>query len=132
MLVETAKILNAEESKAIGLLDELVPEGKAFEAAFDYARLIAQRASVAVDMARRLIHRSQDCHARGHPRLRGGGRHHGGIGLRCQGGRHGLPREAQARVSRDLRDPADRVCAAPLCRSTGRTRIVTGLPSGRV
>ncbi|MBK7170208.1 MAG: enoyl-CoA hydratase/isomerase family protein [Gammaproteobacteria bacterium] len=61
MMVETAKILNAEESKAIGLLDELVPEGKAFDAAFDYARLIAQRASVAVDMARRLIHRSQDC-----------------------------------------------------------------------
>ena len=59
MLVETAKILNAEESKAIGLLDELVPEGKAFEAALDYARMIARRASVAVDMARRLIYRGQ-------------------------------------------------------------------------
>ncbi len=59
MLVETARVLNAEESKAIGLLDELVPEGKAFEAAFEYARFIAKRASVAVDMARRLIHRSQ-------------------------------------------------------------------------
>mgnify|MGYP003507579771 FL=1 len=59
MLVETAKILNAEESRAIGLLDELVPEGKAFEAALDYARTIASRASVAVDMARRLIYRAQ-------------------------------------------------------------------------
>ena len=59
MLVETAKILNAEESRAIGLLDELVPEGRAFEAALDYARLIARRASVAVDMARRLIYRGQ-------------------------------------------------------------------------
>lgn len=59
MLVETAKILDAEESRAIGLLDELVPEGRAFEAALDYARLIARRASVAVDMARRLIYRGQ-------------------------------------------------------------------------
>lgn len=59
MLVETAKILDAEESRAIGLLDELVPEGKAFEAALDYARMIAARASVAVDMARRLIYRGQ-------------------------------------------------------------------------
>jgi 2-(1,2-epoxy-1,2-dihydrophenyl)acetyl-CoA isomerase len=59
MLVETAKILDAEESRAIGLLDELVPEGTAFEAALDYARVIAARASVAVDMARRLIYRGQ-------------------------------------------------------------------------
>ena len=56
MLVETAKILNAEESRAIGLLDELVPEGRAFEAALDYARLIARRASVAA-LAWRLSHR---------------------------------------------------------------------------
>mgnify|MGYP003594374429 FL=1 len=61
MLVETGRILDAEESKAIGLLDELVPEGTAFEAAFDYARKIASRASVAVDMARRLVYRGQTC-----------------------------------------------------------------------
>lgn len=61
MLVETGRILDAEESKAIGLLDELVPEGKAFESAFDYARKIASRASVAVDMARRLVYRAQTC-----------------------------------------------------------------------
>ena len=61
MLVETGRILDAEESKAIGLLDELVPEGTAFEAAFDYARKIASRASVAVDMGRRLIYRGQTC-----------------------------------------------------------------------
>ena len=59
MLVETAKILNAEEAKAIGLLDELVPEGTALEAAMEYAKMLASRASVAVDMARRLIHMSQ-------------------------------------------------------------------------
>lgn len=61
MLVETGRMLDAEQAKSIGLLDELVPEGKAFEAAFDYARTIASRASVAVDMARRLIYRSQTC-----------------------------------------------------------------------
>ena len=59
MMVETAKVFKAEECKALGLLDELVPEGKAFEAAFEYARMLAQRASVAVDAARRLIHMSQ-------------------------------------------------------------------------
>jgi 2-(1,2-epoxy-1,2-dihydrophenyl)acetyl-CoA isomerase len=59
MLVETGRILGADECKAIGLLDELVPEGKAFGAALDYARTLAARASVAVDMARRLIYRSQ-------------------------------------------------------------------------
>jgi 2-(1,2-epoxy-1,2-dihydrophenyl)acetyl-CoA isomerase len=61
MLVETAKILKAEECKEIGLLDELVPEGTDFEAAMEYARTLASRASVAVDMARRLIHMSQVC-----------------------------------------------------------------------
>ena len=59
MLVETAKILNAEEARDIGLLDELVPEGGALEAALEYAKELAARASVAVDMARRLIHMSQ-------------------------------------------------------------------------
>jgi 2-(1,2-epoxy-1,2-dihydrophenyl)acetyl-CoA isomerase len=61
MLVETAKILNAEEAKEIGLLDELVPEGTDLEAAMAYAKKLASRASVAVDMARRLIHMSQVC-----------------------------------------------------------------------
>jgi 2-(1,2-epoxy-1,2-dihydrophenyl)acetyl-CoA isomerase len=61
MLVETAKILKAEECKEIGLLDELVPEGTDFEAAMEYAKKLASRASVAVDMARRLVHMSQVC-----------------------------------------------------------------------
>jgi 2-(1,2-epoxy-1,2-dihydrophenyl)acetyl-CoA isomerase len=61
MLVETAKMLKAEECKEIGLLDELVPEGTDFEAAMAYAKKLASRASVAVDMARRLVHMSQVC-----------------------------------------------------------------------
>lgn len=58
MMVETGKIFKAEECKALGLLDELVPEGQSLAAATEYAKALAQRASVAVDMARRLIHRS--------------------------------------------------------------------------
>lgn len=61
MMVETAKVFKAEECKEMGLLDELVPKGQALEAALEYAKQIAQRASVAVDMARRLIHMSQVC-----------------------------------------------------------------------
>ncbi len=59
MLVETAKMAGAEECREIGLLDELLPKGEAYEAALTYATSLAQRASVAVDMARRLIHMSQ-------------------------------------------------------------------------
>lgn len=55
MLVETGKMFKADECKALGLIDELVPEGKSFEAALDYARTLAARASVAVDMARRMV-----------------------------------------------------------------------------
>ena len=55
MMVETGKMFKAEECKALGLIDELVPEGKSFEAAFDYARSQASRASVAVSMARRMV-----------------------------------------------------------------------------
>ena len=55
MLVETGKTFKADECKSLGLLDELVAEGKSFEAAFEYARTVAQRASVAVDMARHMM-----------------------------------------------------------------------------
>ena len=59
MMVETGKIFKAEECKQLGIVDELVPEGQDFAAAMEYAKMIAQRPSVAVDMARRLIHMSQ-------------------------------------------------------------------------
>ncbi|MBM5810516.1 MAG: hypothetical protein FJ191_00910 [Gammaproteobacteria bacterium] len=58
MMVETGRICKAEECQKLGLLDELVPEGKALAAALEYAQRIAERASVAVDMARRMIHLS--------------------------------------------------------------------------
>ena len=47
MMVETAKVFKADDCKQMGLIDELVPEGKAFETAFEYAKMLAQRASVA-------------------------------------------------------------------------------------
>jgi 2-(1,2-epoxy-1,2-dihydrophenyl)acetyl-CoA isomerase len=56
MMVETGRMFKAEQCKELGLIDELVPEGQAYEAALVYAKELAQRASVAVDMARRMIH----------------------------------------------------------------------------
>lgn len=55
MMVETGKVFKAEDCKALGLIDELVPEGQSFEAAFEYARTLASRATVAVSMARRMV-----------------------------------------------------------------------------
>jgi len=59
MMIETGRIFAAEECRQLGLIDELVPEGTDLEAALTYARGIAQKASVAVDMGRRLVHLSQ-------------------------------------------------------------------------
>ncbi len=58
MLVETGKMLDAEAARDAGLIDELVPEGQALARALDYARELATGASVAVDLARRFIHKS--------------------------------------------------------------------------
>lgn len=58
MMVETGRMFKAQECKELGLLDELVPEGEAFAAALVYAKELAQRASVAVDMSRRMIHKA--------------------------------------------------------------------------
>jgi len=58
MMVETGRILEAEEAHKEGLIDELVDEGKALEAAIEYARKLANGPSVAIDLARRFIHKS--------------------------------------------------------------------------
>jgi len=58
MMVETGKILDAKECHAAGLLDELVDEGQALPAALEYAKKLAQGPSVAIDLARRCIHKS--------------------------------------------------------------------------
>jgi enoyl-CoA hydratase/carnithine racemase len=57
-MVETGDILDAEESYKEGLIDVLVEEGKALEAAMEYARKLARGPSVAVDLARRFVHKA--------------------------------------------------------------------------
>ncbi len=58
MMVETGKILDAEEAFKAGLIDELVAEGEALPAALRYAKELAKGPSVAVDLARRFIHKA--------------------------------------------------------------------------
>ncbi len=58
MMVETGKILEAEEAHKAGLIDELVEEGEALPAAMRYAKKLAAGPSVAVDLARRCIHKA--------------------------------------------------------------------------
>jgi len=58
MMVETGDILDAQTCLKEGLLDELVEEGKAMEAAMAYARKLAKGPSVAIDLARRCVHKA--------------------------------------------------------------------------
>jgi 2-(1,2-epoxy-1,2-dihydrophenyl)acetyl-CoA isomerase len=58
MMVETGKIMEAEEAHQAGLIDELVPEGEALTAALRYATELAKGPSVAIDLARRCIFKS--------------------------------------------------------------------------
>jgi 2-(1,2-epoxy-1,2-dihydrophenyl)acetyl-CoA isomerase len=58
MMVETGKMFDAEAAKEVGLIDELVPEGEDFSAAMEYAKQLASGPSVAIDLARRFIHKS--------------------------------------------------------------------------
>jgi 2-(1,2-epoxy-1,2-dihydrophenyl)acetyl-CoA isomerase len=58
MIVETGKILDAEEAYKLGLIDELVEEGQALPAALRYAKDLAKGPSVAIDLARRCIYKS--------------------------------------------------------------------------
>lgn len=58
MLVETGRTLNAEECHKAGLIDELADEGQALPAALQYAKELAAGPSVAIDIARRCIHKT--------------------------------------------------------------------------
>lgn len=58
MMVETGRILEADECHREGLIDELVDEGGALDAAMDYAKRLAEGPSVAVDLARRFVHKA--------------------------------------------------------------------------
>ena len=58
MMVETGRILEAEEAHREGLVDELVEEGQALPAALKYAKRLAGGPSVAIDLARRFVYKS--------------------------------------------------------------------------
>ena len=58
MMVETGRILEADECFREGLIDELVEEGEALPAAMAYAKELASGPSVAVDLARRFVHKA--------------------------------------------------------------------------
>ncbi|HBZ72262.1 MAG TPA: 2-(1,2-epoxy-1,2-dihydrophenyl)acetyl-CoA isomerase [Deltaproteobacteria bacterium] len=58
MMVETGRILEAEECHREGLIDELVENAQALPRALSYAKELARGPSVAVDLARRFIHKS--------------------------------------------------------------------------
>ncbi len=57
-MVETGMMLDAQSAKDAGIVDELVEEGEALNAALAYAKEIARGASVAVDINRRLVYKS--------------------------------------------------------------------------
>ena len=57
-MVTTGDILPAEECLKEGLIDELVEEGQALARAKEYAKKFAHGPSVAVDLARRFVHKS--------------------------------------------------------------------------
>jgi 2-(1,2-epoxy-1,2-dihydrophenyl)acetyl-CoA isomerase len=56
-MVETGDIMEAEEAHRVGLIDELVGEGKALQEALAYAKELATGPSVAVDLCRRGVHK---------------------------------------------------------------------------
>jgi 2-(1,2-epoxy-1,2-dihydrophenyl)acetyl-CoA isomerase len=56
-MVETGDIVEAEEAYRVGLIDELVEEGQALQAAMAYAKELATGPSVAVDLSRRGVHK---------------------------------------------------------------------------
>jgi len=59
-MVTTGAMLDAEQARAAGLIDELVEAGQALDAAVAYAQRLARGPSIAVDLARRAIYRSLD------------------------------------------------------------------------
>jgi 2-(1,2-epoxy-1,2-dihydrophenyl)acetyl-CoA isomerase len=58
MMVETGRIIESDECHREGLIDELVGEGDDLSAALTYAKELANGPSVAVDLARRFVHKA--------------------------------------------------------------------------
>jgi enoyl-CoA hydratase/carnithine racemase len=58
MMVETGRILESDECFKEGLIDEMAPKGEALAAAMEYAKTLGNGPSVAIDLARRFVHKS--------------------------------------------------------------------------
>lgn len=58
MMVETGRILESDECHREGLIDDMVGEGEDLAAALAYAKELAGGPSVAVDLARRFVHKA--------------------------------------------------------------------------
>ncbi|MCZ7631328.1 MAG: enoyl-CoA hydratase-related protein [Microthrixaceae bacterium] len=58
MMVETGRILEADECFREGLIDEMVDDGESLAEAMKYAKKLAAGPSVAVDLARRFVHKA--------------------------------------------------------------------------
>jgi 2-(1,2-epoxy-1,2-dihydrophenyl)acetyl-CoA isomerase len=57
-MVETGEMLDAQSAADAGIVDELLDDGEAYNAALGYAKELARGASVAVDINRRLVYKS--------------------------------------------------------------------------
>lgn len=57
-MITTGRILESDECLKEGLIDELVEEGQALDAAMKYAEKLARGPSVAIDLARTFIYKS--------------------------------------------------------------------------
>lgn len=59
-LIFTSRMVEAEEAKALGLLNRIVPHGDLIEAAVDYAESIAQWPPLAVRMAKKVLQHNHE------------------------------------------------------------------------
>lgn len=68
-LTFTGRMVGAIEAKELGLVNEVVPEGTALEAALDLARRIVENAPVAIGMAKMMIYQALETSLAVHSRF---------------------------------------------------------------
>jgi enoyl-CoA hydratase/carnithine racemase len=68
-LIFTGRMIGADEAKEIGLVNEVVPPGKALEAARDLARRISENAPVAIAIAKMMTYQALETSLQVHGRM---------------------------------------------------------------
>jgi enoyl-CoA hydratase/carnithine racemase len=68
-LIFTGRMVGADEAKEIGLVNEVVPAGKALEAAKDLARRISENAPVAIAVAKMMVYQALETNLQVHARM---------------------------------------------------------------